>query len=270
MKSSAAKRLEFQQQSDIASARLVRSWFENYPRWSRSFNVRSSNSGGAVFDKSGNYRYLLWRNVERDPSKEVQEDSGTLLFVMLNPNKADESRNDPTIRRCIGFSKSWGFSRLEVVNLFAVCAEKPQMLIGFENPVGSHNDEFILERAARAGRIVVAWGNHGLILGRDANVVAQLKTNRPLECFGTTKLGMPRHPLYVRADSAIKIFGSTTSSELEAKKARELEPKSTFDSEAQKEGESELKKARESEQKNTFDSESKTTFDSPAKNTSAR
>ena len=213
MKSSAAKRLEFQQQSDIATTRLVRNCFENNPRWSRSFNVRSSTSGGAVFDKSGNYRYLLWRNVESDPSNEVQEDSGTLLFVMLNPNKADQCRNDPTIRRCIGFAKSWGFSRLEVVNLFAVCAEKPQMLKGFDNPIGYHNDEFILESAARAGRIVVAWGNHGLILGREANVVAQLKSNRPLECFGTTKIGMPRHPLYVRSDSAIKIFGSSTSNQ---------------------------------------------------------
>jgi hypothetical protein len=166
---------------------------------SRSLKVRTSKSGGAVFDATENYRYLLWRNIADDGGN-VFSDQGILLVIMLNPNTADETRNDPTIRRCIGFAKSWGFHRLEVVNLFAVCAEKPPMLRKFQNPIGKHNDLIIQERLAQAGRVIVAWGNHGRLLGRDADVLSRLQPGIALECFGTTKSGMPRHPLYVRAD----------------------------------------------------------------------
>lgn len=185
---------------------------------SSEFNVRTSESGGAVFDMSGNYRYLLWRNSGEDENahqipttnrqrpddqnlhRNQNQNENTLLLVMLNPNKADESRNDPTIRRCIGFAQSWGFSRLEVVNLFAICAEKPRMLRDFERPIGLHNDEIILQRARLASALVVAWGTHGTLLGRDTEVLSKLKSFGQLKCFGTTKNGMPRHPLYVRAD----------------------------------------------------------------------
>lgn len=182
---------------DVLSSNAVRS---------RAFNVRTSSLGGAVFDRSGNYRYLLWRNLKGAEVVSLDLRKNTLLLVMLNPNRADETRDDPTIRRCIGFAESWGFSRLEVVNLFAICAEKPNMIPRFKNPIGSHNDKIILERAAYAERIIAAWGNHGSVLGRDADVLAKLKEFGPLECFGTTKFGMPRHPLYVRADIKPSVF----------------------------------------------------------------
>ncbi len=181
---------------------------------SRILNVRTSESGGAVFDKTGSYRYLLWRNFsESSPGARfatsrthAKSESETLLLVMLNPNKADENHNDPTIRRCIGFARSWGFNRLEVVNLFAICAEKPRMLRDFKKPIGFHNDEIILERASLASALVVAWGTHGAILGRDADVLSKLESFGPLKCFGITKDGMPRHPLYVRGDIEPLVF----------------------------------------------------------------
>lgn len=173
-------------------------------------DVRTSEYGGAVFDRTGSYRYLLWRNLG-ESSVGAQNagpptESGVLLLVMLNPNKADENHNDPTIRRCIGFARSWGFNRLEVVNLFAICAEKPRMLRDFKKPIGFHNDEIILERASLASATVVAWGIHGAILGRDADVLSKLKSFGPLKCFGITKDGMPRHPLYVRGDIEPLLF----------------------------------------------------------------
>ena len=46
-----------------------------------------------------------------------------LLWVLLNPSTADERAEEPTLRRCAsssaGFSHAWGFSGVELVNLFA-------------------------------------------------------------------------------------------------------------------------------------------------------
>ena len=54
----------------------------------------------AVLSPCRQYRYALWRKWADGPQ---------VLFVMLNPSTADESVDDPTIRRCISFAKAWGF-----------------------------------------------------------------------------------------------------------------------------------------------------------------
>src|SRR5207237_5457574 len=66
---------------------------------------------GASFSRDRRYRYRLWRRW--DAARPV------VAFVMVNPSTADAGRDDPTIRRCIGFARSWGYGRLEVVDLFA-------------------------------------------------------------------------------------------------------------------------------------------------------
>ena len=74
--------------------------------------------GGAVI--TGDYRYLLWREWNSDRAvPRLQRDRQTVSFIMLNPSRADAEVNDPTITRCINFALSWGYGRLEVVNLFA-------------------------------------------------------------------------------------------------------------------------------------------------------
>ena len=59
----------------------------------------------ALLSPCGCYRYALWRRWEPGPQ---------VLFIMLNPSTADELTDDPTIRRCIGFARSWGFGSLAV------------------------------------------------------------------------------------------------------------------------------------------------------------
>ena len=44
-----------------------------------------------------------------------------ILFIGLNPSTADETKNDPTIRRCINFAKDWGYGGVMIANLFAFC-----------------------------------------------------------------------------------------------------------------------------------------------------
>ena len=155
-------------------------------------------TSGAVFDESGVYRYLLWRKWDRSrPS---------VAFVLLNPSTADATADDPTIRRCIGFARGWGFGGMEVANLFAFRATTPRLLGSAIDPVGPENDRHLRELAARAEHVVVAWGNGGALFGRAAAVLP-LFEGRELYCLGVTKAGAPRHPLYVRGDSELGTFG---------------------------------------------------------------
>jgi hypothetical protein len=59
---------------------------------------------------------------------------------MLNPSTADERRDDPTIRRCIGFSRARGFGGKTVVNLFALRTPEPRDLREHADPIGPDND----------------------------------------------------------------------------------------------------------------------------------
>lgn len=175
--------------------------------------VRHTECGGAIFDRTQKYRYLLWRKLagnnvlEGIPggrplagSEACGKVSDRILLVMLNPNTADESHNDPTIRRCIGFANLWGYKQVEVVNLFAYRAKEPQMLKGVRKPVGSYNDEIIRQRAIHADLRMVAWGNHGKLMERDAAVLELLAEFGPVYCLGTTVSGAPKHPLYIKSD----------------------------------------------------------------------
>jgi len=134
------------------------------------------------------YRYRLWRRWGDGPAA---------LFVMLNPSTADDTRDDPTIRRCIGFARRWRFGGLEVVNLYALRATRPRDLLAAAAPVGPDNDDHLRDAAARAGAIVVAWGRHGRP-DRAARVAALLGAAR-LQCLGVNQDRSPRHPLYVPA-----------------------------------------------------------------------
>jgi hypothetical protein len=77
---------------------------------------------------------------------------------MLNPSIADARRNDPTIRRCIGFARHWGFGGIDVVNLFAYRATRAQELFRASDPVGPRNARFLRSAIGRAPLVVLAWG----------------------------------------------------------------------------------------------------------------
>jgi len=155
--------------------------------------------GSATFDRTRRYRYSLTRvwAAER----------GTVVFVGLNPNRADAVRDDPTIRRCLGFARRWGFGALEVVNLFARCAPTPRALRDAAHPVGPDNDVFLRDATGAAALVVAAWGAHGTLHERDAAVRGLLRdATVPVVCLGRTAGGQPRHPLYLRADTAPRPF----------------------------------------------------------------
>ena len=150
-----------------------------------------SNGSGAEFDDTGVYRLRLWRTWDNGPG-----DVRYVCWVMLNPSTADHEINDQTIRKCIAFSKLWGFGGLEVVNVFALRSTDPKALYPHHDPVGPLNDEAIVSSASGAGRVIAAWGNHGALHGRSAQVRALLD-GYDVECLRWTKEGQPKHPLYI-------------------------------------------------------------------------
>jgi hypothetical protein len=145
----------------------------------------------AYFSPCWTWRYSL----TREPAPQTGE--GTVVFIGLNPSTADESRDDPTIRRCIGFARRWGFARLEVLNLFAFRATKPTALLDADDPVGPKNDSTIATVLRAADLVVCAWG----AFPNDERSAHVLQLVAVPHCLGVTKNGSPRHPLYVRASA---------------------------------------------------------------------
>lgn len=152
-------------------------------------------SSGAVLSPDEKYRYLLTRERAAGPG---------LVFIMLNPSTADDTLDDPTIRRCIRFAARENAGRLVVVNLFALRSTDPRELARHPDPVGPRNDEFILMHCTPQTRTVAAWGNGGGLQGRDVRVREMLAgAGVQMTCLGVTGTGQPRHPLYVRADAPL-------------------------------------------------------------------
>jgi hypothetical protein len=149
-------------------------------------------------------RYLLGRDWSDDP----KYTKGTVVWVMLNPSTADAQKDDATIRRCITFSKSWDYKALEVVNLFPYRATNPKdlpRLIRESQHVSgivSVGTESFWEKAIRGAELVVlAWGDQPILrqaVGKEAieGIVGLLREiHKQAMCLGTTKSGMPKHPV---------------------------------------------------------------------------
>ena len=119
---------------------------------------------------------------------------------MLNPSTADERTDDPTIRRCIGFARDWGYGGVEIVNIFALRATDPRELRRARDPIGRMNDAHVAGAAKRSAAVVIAWGAHGALLARGAAALGLLSPRARLLALGWTQAGEPRHPLYLRRD----------------------------------------------------------------------
>lgn len=148
----------------------------------------------AIFDPTFRYRYRLQRLVGLG--------RGAVTFCMLNPSTADETTDDPTVRRCIGYARTWDYSILHVVNLFAWRATDPRDLPNDESAIGPENDDHILAAATEASLTVCAWGMHGARLGRGTAVLRLLRDRgvTPHALRVLQRTGDPGHPLYLPAD----------------------------------------------------------------------
>lgn len=147
-----------------------------------------SISKTANISPCGRYRYSLER---------LWTAAAPLVtWVMLNPSTADADHDDPTIRRCMDFSKAWGFAGMAVVNLFAWRATDPAEMKRAVKPVGPDNDTHLMYYARNSQEVIAAWGTHGAYQDRGRRVLAMLR-DLPVSVMGLTAEGHPKHPLYV-------------------------------------------------------------------------
>ena len=150
-----------------------------------------SQFSGAVFEQHRAYRFILWR---------FWNDSPRVLFIGLNPSTANEIINDPTIRRCIGFAQKWGYGGMYFCNLYSYVSTDPRLLSS-EEALHAANIPAIMMARSLSVLAVVAWGD-GVELVENGKSIAGhiLKLIKPSLCFGLTKKGNPKHPLYLPSD----------------------------------------------------------------------
>ena len=144
----------------------------------------------AVYSDCEKYRYALTRVWD--------EDARRVLFVMLNPSKANEIANDPTVERCERRARTLGYGAFQVTNIFAWRDTDPKNMRKAKSPVGPANEATLIAGADWADDIVAAWGAHGDHLGQGVAMGDLLHgTGKPLFHLGLTKAGHPKHPLYI-------------------------------------------------------------------------
>ena len=144
----------------------------------------------AVYSPCETYRYSLMRIWDAENPR--------LLYIMLNPSKATELANDPTIERCERRAKLLGYGAFRVTNLFALRETDPARLKRRKRPVGPDNAEQIEAALEWADDVLCAWGVHGDHRDQADSVREILaRSSKPMLCLGLTKAGHPRHPLYI-------------------------------------------------------------------------
>jgi hypothetical protein len=170
-----------------------------------------------IASEDNRYRYWL-RRVLR-PQLDADEERWC-VFAMLNPSTADETTNDPTVRRCMSFAAREGCTHLGVVNVFPYRATRPDELLVLHEFRAVENARVSREAVALGDVLVAAWGAHAARIttrnpraARAAVEAIAQQACKPLYCLGRTAGGYPKHPLYVPGDQPLVWFGGARKDE---------------------------------------------------------
>lgn len=159
----------------------------------------------AIFSPCRTWRYTLHRHWWTDPP------GLKVAFIGLNPSTADETQDDPTVRRCLGYAKRWGFNGMFMLNIFALRSTDPKALyrVPLRDAIGPENEQNIIQvvQKPEVSLVIGCWGAHG-VLGNQGWRIKDVVNhwfagvvNGTLKEFchlGTlTKNKQPRHVLYL-------------------------------------------------------------------------
>lgn len=153
-------------------------------------------NNGAEFSNDKFHRYRLWRIW--DKSKPL------VMFIGLNPSKADGQYDDATIRRVKGFGRDHGYGGVYMCNLFTFISTDPSLL-EWDNINNERSDNILMETAEGLKDVVFCWGNFK---------VAESRLPRMLElfpdalCLGKNVNGSPKHPCRLAGNTKLLKFNS--------------------------------------------------------------
>lgn len=144
----------------------------------------------ATFSECQRYRYQL---------REIWDTTKPLvLWLLMNPSVACTDYSDPTLRKTGKFARSWGYGGQLVGNVHAYRATDKNRLLEVGDPVGPENDRMILEMAAQAKTVVLAYGQPPRDLRRRGQEIEALLSHHQGLCHLRLALdGTPVHPLYL-------------------------------------------------------------------------
>ena len=145
----------------------------------------------AEFSKDKKHRYYLSRKWSENEQ---------VLYVLLNPSKANHTKDDPTINRLITISKNLGYGGFNVVNLYTLITPIRNKLYEKKRKFSAKNKKLIEKLVARHKTIVYGWG----ATENEPNWLSNI-VKSPL-CFNINKNGTPKHPLYLKKESTLKKF----------------------------------------------------------------
>jgi hypothetical protein len=142
----------------------------------------------AVISRCERYRYALMRAWSDGPRR--------VMFVGLNPSTADGMVEDPTLRRCIGFARAWGYDGLWMANLYGLRSPKPRALRLVDDPIGPTTDHWLAHMRERSDLVVACWGADPMATPERVAAVRAIVGDE-LHAIRVTKTRRPEHPLYL-------------------------------------------------------------------------
>jgi hypothetical protein len=160
--------------------------------------VPSQINRGTKFSPCKKYRLQLWRLWD--------DQLPIIMFLMLNPSSADAHNDDPTIRRCVNFTKNWGYGGFYIGNLYPLISSKPKLLLESLSVSHSENKLNLDEMAEKCDKIICSWGNFEIVkkLGIPNDFLVDYKNK--LYYISKSKNETPKHPLYLKSSLKLKKY----------------------------------------------------------------
>lgn len=130
--------------------------------------------------------------------------TGIICTVIgLNPSYADDRTDDPTNRRLIALLSGLGYGGYWLVNLLPNVTPYPAQLGQVGKRFSSLNKKAVWQSINQSQVIIFAWGSTGAKYAHRRQIYEMVQ--QPM-CFGVTRLGEPRHPLYLPSYSILEPF----------------------------------------------------------------
>jgi hypothetical protein len=131
-------------------------------------------------------------------------DEGPVACVIgLNPSTADDRSDDPTNRRLVGLLGAQGFGGYWLVNLIPESTPYPDLLGKHTRRLSKKNQSVIDETATTTDTVILAWGAGATHCPFRYGLVERFVDP---QCFGVTKYGEPKHPLYLPSHTNLHLF----------------------------------------------------------------